>query len=87
MAEPRDLPEHLKKSRRSRVAHLSAEFGTVDKIPASFISAKSQDGKTVALLDGTKVTDDSLKNALDEALKADKPDQEIVALAAAGKKK
>jgi len=87
MAEPMDLPEHLKKSRKSRLPHLAAEFGSVDKIPAAFISAKSQDGKTVALLDGTKVTDDGLKNALDEALKTDKPDQEIVALAAAGKKK
>lgn len=84
MAEPRELPEHLKKSRRSRVAHLAAEYGTIDKIPPSFISAKSEDGKIVALLDGTQVTDDSLRAALDQALKADKPDPEIVALAQRG---
>jgi|HubBroStandDraft_6_1064221.scaffolds.fasta_scaffold570205_1 hypothetical protein len=80
MAEPRELPEHLKKSRRSRLPHLAAEFGTVDKIPVNFVSAKSEDGKTVVLLDGTKVTDESLASALDVALKADKPDPEILAL-------
>jgi hypothetical protein len=87
MAEAkRELPEHLKKSRSDRVAHLAAEFGTIERIPQSFIFKAAEDGKSVCLLDGTHITNDDLAQALDQALKDPDPDPEIVALAGAGKK-
>jgi hypothetical protein len=91
MAEAkRELPEHLKKSRGSKVAHIAAEFGTVDRIPASFVFSSTKDEKSgalasVCLLDGTHVTNDDLTQALDAALKDPDPDPEIVALAQAAK--
>jgi hypothetical protein len=84
MPEPKELPDHLKKSRRSKVAHLAAEYGTIEKIPPTFIFSRTEDGKSICLLDGTHVSNESLKSALDEALADPEVDAELVALVQAG---
>ena len=66
------------KSRRSNLAHLAAEFGTIDKLPDELVFQRG-DG-VIVLRDGTRVTNDDLKAAYTEALKDPDLKDELAAI-------
>jgi hypothetical protein len=65
-AKKRPLTPAEQESRGDNLTGLAKKYKTLAGLPDTHVHGKSKDGKTVLLLDGTKVTDEALKAAAHE---------------------
>ncbi|HEX8184407.1 MAG TPA: hypothetical protein VF747_06640 [Blastocatellia bacterium] len=62
-AKKRTLTVPEQESRGDQIALLAKKYKSLAGLPDSHVHTRSKDGKTVLLLDGTRVTDEILKTA------------------------
>ncbi|MEW6210782.1 MAG: hypothetical protein AB1631_20625 [Acidobacteriota bacterium] len=73
-APKRELTENEKLSRKESIAELASRYGSIAKLPAELVLARTKEA--AVLLDGSKVTDADLKAAAPAKQEGKKPKEE-----------